>query len=226
MKKLLVVLLALLMLAGCGAKEAAPSETTTAPESQEVEEEVFALPEARDASKTFVPSKDADPVPCTVDSYASDCSSINKDNLQDYFCLEDVVYIDLRDYADYGKKHLRNFECIPYFAMIFDAEANGTDKPQLYGGSIDAPVATYEESLDIIHEMFPQDKTIFLMCQSGGRVSQCMTLLASLGYDMSKIYNVGGMGQYTSNELVAYTDDVSELALTATYAFEGLTLAK
>ena len=222
MKKLFVALMVMLMLAGCSSNAA----DTPAVEPQPQETVAVTLPEARDASKTYVPTKDADPVACTLDTFASDCSSINKDNLQDYLNLEDVYYIDLRDYADYGKKHLRNFECIPYFAMIFDAEANGADKPQLYGGSITEPVATYEESLDIIHEMFPQDKTLLIMCQSGGRVSQCMTLLQSLGYDMSKIYNVGGMGQFTSDALVAYTTDVSELALTATYAFEGLTLAK
>ena len=121
-------------------------------------------------------------------------------------------------------KHLKNFEVIPYFAVIFNADAN-TDAtlPQLYGGSVTEPIDVYEESDDLLHAMIPTDKTVFLMCQSGGRVTQLMNLLAAKGYDMSKIYNVGGMGQFEGSEFRPYTTDNAELAVTATYAFEGLT---
>lgn len=224
MKKLLSILLAASMLfAIVGCSSSTPEPT---PEPEPVVTREDSIPEPRDTSKTFVPSKDADPVACELTSYAADCSSVNATNLQDWLGLDNVVYIDLRDYADYAKKHLRNFECIPYFAAIFNADANGADLPQLYSGSPAEPVATYKESLDLIHAMFPTDKTIFLMCQSGGRVSQCMTLLEKLGYDMTKIYNVGGMGQYTSPELAPYVTDNAELAINATYSFEGLTLAQ
>jgi len=209
---------------------AACSQSTT-PEATketvyvEVTPEAVTLPEARDTSKTYKPSQDAAATACTVDVYAPDCSSINAENLADYLELDDVLYIDLRDYADYAKKHLRNFECIPYFAVIFDAEAGTDGKPQLYGGSVTEPVATYAESDELLHALFPQDKTIFLMCQSGGRVNQFMQLLAAKGYDMSKIYNVGGMGQYTNSALTALTTDTAELIVEATYSFEGLTKA-
>lgn len=230
MKKLFAVLMAALLLAGC----------SSAPTAEELAEQGYvlnptengyvaqgALPESpRDTTKTFKPSKDAAETACTVDTYAPACSSIGVDNLYQYLNRDDVVYIDLRDYADYSKKHLRNFEVIPYFALIFDANAGEEGKPQLYSGDVTAPVATYKESDDLLHELFPQDKTIFLMCQSGGRVTNMMKLLAAKGYDMSKIYNVGGMGQYTASEYADYTVDAAEVTINAVYSFEDVTPVK
>lgn len=224
MKKLFAVLMAALLLAGCA------QECPAAPTAEELAAQGYVfqaeLPAARDTNKTYKPSKDAEETACTEDAYAAACSSISVDNLYSYLNRDDVVYIDLRDYVDYSKKHLRNFEVVPYFAMIFDAEAGSEGKPQLYSGSVTEPVATYEESDDLLHAMFPQDKTIFLMCQSGGRVANMMKLLAAKGYDMSKIYNVGGMGQFTAAEYAPFTADTAEVTINATYSFENLTPVK
>lgn len=237
MKKLSVLALTALMLMGCSTAPAQKTDAELEAEgwvknplengyvmAGEEEQGPAALPEARDTSLTYKPSKDEAEVACTADTYAPACSSINSTNLIEYLGREDVVYIDLRDYADYAKKHLKNFEVIPYFATIFNADAH-TDAtlPQLYGGSVTEPIDVYEESDDLLHAMIPTDKTVFLMCQSGGRVTQLMNLLAAKGYDMSKIYNVGGMGQFEGSEFRPYTTDNAELTITATYAFEGLT---
>ena len=53
-----------------------------------------------------------------------------------------------------------------------------------------------------------------------------MNLLNALGWDMSKIYNVGGMGQYTDAGFEPYVVDAAECTVTATYSFEGLTPVK
>lgn len=227
MKKLLSTLAVVTLLAGCSSAPAtSEAPTTDAPATSEAPvTEVAALPAARDTSKTYVPGKDQPETACTEDTYASGCSGINVDNLADYLGRDDVLYIDLRDYVDYSKKHLRNFECIPYFALIFDKEAGSEGKPQLFGGELTAPVATYEESDALLEEYFPKDKTIFFMCQSGGRVTQLMELLAAKGYDMSKIYNVGGMGQFTDKAYEPYTVDALEVEVEATYNFNGLTPA-
>lgn len=235
MKKIIFALLSVLMvltLVGCQAQTV--TETVVV---EKTDEELMAegwtkanpLPELTvDTEATYKPSKDSEETkPCEFGVFSPDCGSVNAANLQDYLGRDDVLYIDLRDYPDYGKKHLRNFECIPYFAFIFDAEAGTNDeKIQLFGGSVAEPVAQYEESLSLLKELFPQDKTIFLMCQSGGRVGQMMTLLKSLGWDMSKIYNIGGMGQYTSAELEPYVVDAAECTVEITYSFEGLTKVK
>lgn len=219
MKKLLVALLAVLLLAGCTQEcpECETCEVCPAPAKT-----VADLPAPRDTSKTY---KDADgnEHACELNNYSVDCSSITSANLTDYLGIDGVVYIDARDYKDFATKHLRNFECIPYFALVFDAEANGADKPQLFSGSPDAPVATYVESKDLLNALIPTDKTVFLMCQSGGRIKAFMQLLEANGYDMTKIYNVGGMAQYDSYKDATVAE---EIVVNATYAYNGLTLAK
>ena len=165
-------------------------------------------------------------VACEANNFTNACAGINASNLHEYLNRDDVLYIDLRDYVDYGDKHLRNFEVVPYFAYIFNANAGTEGNPQLFGGTVAAPVATYEESVEIMEVLFPKDKTIFLMCQGGGRVAQAMTLLEALGWDMTKIYNVGGMGQYTEDLYGEWTSNAAELSLEATYGFEGLTPVK
>ena len=119
---------------------------------------------------------------------------------------------------------ISNLSYIAYFALIFNANAH-TDAslPQLYGGAPTDPVPVYQESDEILEALFPRNKTIFLMCQSGGRVSQLMNLLKARGWDMSKVYNVGGMAQYAGAEYRDIVTDTAEITVTATYSFEGLT---
>ena len=162
---------------------------------------------------------------CTAEVWATGRSSVNVDNLTEYLGRVRFLYIDLRDYNDYAKKHLRNFEVIPYFALILmkrqARKANRgcmAERWTLQSQRMKNPAA-------LLEAMFPKDKTIFLMCQSGGRVAQMMKLMNSLGYDMSKIYNVGGMGQFTDAKFAPYTTDNAEIVLEATYNFEGLTPA-
>ncbi len=183
------------------------------------------LPAPVDTSKTYKKNKDdTEETVCEPGNFGPTCSAISSENLRQYLGRTDVKYIDLRDYADYAKKHLRNFECIPYFALIFNAEAcNDASLPQLYGGTVDDPIPVYAESDELLEALFPKGKTIFLMCQSGGRVNNMMKLLAARGWDMSKVYNIGGMAHYAGAEYRDIVTDTPEIAITATYAFEGLT---
>lgn len=156
--------------------------------------------------------------------YAATNSNINVDNLDEYLNREDVVYIDLRDYNAYAQKHFKNFEVVPYFGFLFNNEAHtNPDMIQLYGGTPEEPVDVYEESDSILNAIFPKDKTIFIMCESGGRVTQMMQILDAKGYDMTKIYNVGGVGQYTDPKYAQHLTDTIEFVLDTTYSMEGLT---
>lgn len=229
MKKFMTAALAMLMLAGCSsAAESAPAATAcpecpVCEEAAPVETAVQAeLPAPRDTTKQYKPDEKSDPVDCTEDTFLPGCAAINNENLLDYLNRDDVYYIDLRDFGDYAKKHFRNFECIPYFALIYSKEG-GEGITQLYSGDVTDPVATYEESDELLEVFFPKDKTLFLMCQSGGRVAQMMNILKAKGYDMSKVYNITGMGNFTDPKYADITVDTAEIGLEATYSFEGLT---
>ena len=183
------------------------------------------LPPPVDTTKTYQANKD-DPTEtvCEPGNFGPTCSAINSENLKQYLGRTDVMYIDLRDYSDYAKKHLRNFECIPFFALIFNAEAaNDASLPQLYGGTPDEPIPVYAESDELLEALFPKGKTIFLMCQSGGRVNNMMKILNARGWDMTKVYNIGGMAHYAGPEYRGLVTDTPEIIIEATYSFEGLT---
>ena len=204
-------------------KEMAASATASAAAKESSE-----LPAPVDTKKTFKANKDdTTETFCAPGNFGPTCSAINNENLRAYLGRSDVMYIDIRDYADYAKKHLRNFECIPYFALIFNENAGKDDSlPQLYGGTPDKPVPVYKESDEILEALFPKNKNIFLMCQGGGRVSNMMKILSARGWDMSKIYNIGGMGQYAGPQYRDITTDTPEISIKVEYNFEGLTRIK
>lgn len=201
-------------------QEVAASTAAVASVQEEAE-----LPPPVDTTKTYQANKD-DPTEtvCEPGNFSPTCSAINSENLKQYLGRTDVMYIDLRDYSDYAKKHLRNFECIPFFALIFNAEAvNDASLPQLYGGTPDEPIPVYAESDELLEALFPKGKIIFLMCQSGGRVNNMMKILNARGWDMSKVYNIGGMAHYAGPEYRSIVTDTPEIIIEANYHFEGLT---
>ena len=209
-KKIIVLFALTLMLAGCtpatDTKTTAGTGTTVA-----AEQNLAKLPAPLVDEKAEVP-------------YASTNSSITVENLDQYMNRSDVHYIDIRDYEDYATKHFKNFEIIPYFGYVFNAEANtNPEMIQLFGGTPEEPVAVYEESEAVLNALFPKDKNLFIMCEKGGRVTQLMQILDAHGYDISKVYNIGGIGQYTDAKYKEMITDAYELTLEASYGFEGLT---
>ena len=232
-KKLLLIIALMLMLTGCATDTATETETRT--DEQLIEEGWVKNPEEEG---WVLESDGEEDGSATVDGelpaarlneddeapYAATNSSITVDNLDEYLNRSDVVYIDIRDYNDYSKKHFKNFEVLPYFGYVFNEEANtNPEMIQLYGGTPEEPVEVYEQSDALLNAMIPQDETVFLMCEKGGRVTQMMQVLDARGYDMSKIYNVGGVGQYTDGKYKEFLTDTYEFDLDATYNIEGLT---
>ena len=210
--------------------EAAQAETqqATAPEAEVATagtQNLLELPAPVDTTRTYLPSKDAkEEVPCTEGSFGPTCSAITPDNLINYLGRPDILYIDTRDFGDYMKKHFRNFEAVPFFALVFNADAHtNKDLPQLYGGTPTEPVPVYEESDELLEVLFPKNRTLFIMCQGGARVTMLMNILKARGWDMSRIYNIGGMAQYTGAEYRPYITDTAEFVLEGTYHIEGLT---
>lgn len=146
--------------------------------------------------------------------------NINETTIDQYLYRDDVVYRDLRmlkDPGDYeaigGDSYLSGFvdgfEVIPYPYII-----NVTDLPPEVGNSYTGKtlfaedkngniVANYTESMQILEDLFPKDKTIFLMCGGAGYAGAMKNLLAKLGWDANKIYNVGGYWYYEGDHNVA-----------------------
>lgn len=196
-KRFLSVLLILtIVLAGCSAPASNPPAPT--------ESESPALAELPPAQKV-------------EGDYSFENSGINHENLLDYLYREDSVYIDTRNYEDYSKKHFKNFEVIPFFAYIYNENAGTEGFPQLFKGTHEEPVAVYESSEAILNALFPKDKNLMIMCQSGGRVAMLMKMLEAYGYDMDKVYNIGGMAQYTAEQYRDLITDTEELNIEVNY---------
>lgn len=200
--------------------EAAAKAAAAVAASEEVE-----LPPPQDTTKTYLANQDdKEETPCEIGNFGPTCSAITSENLRQYLNRSDVAYIDLRDYEDYAKKHLKGFEVIPYLALIFNADAHKDPSlPQLYGGDPTDPIPVYKESDEILAALFPKNKVLFVMCQGGGRANQMMNILKARGWDMSKVYNIGGMGHYVGAEYKDIVTDTPEITLTVNYSFEGLT---
>lgn len=152
--------------------------------------------------------------------------NINEATIDRYLGRSDAVYRDVRmlkDPGDYeaigGDSYLsgfvRGFEVVPLPYLV-----NVTGLPEAVGDTYtgktlfttdgDEYVANYKESMQILEELFPKDKVIFLMCGGGGYSGMLKNMLVTLGWDETKIYDVGGYWYYEGEnnvEVVRVTDD-------------------
>ena len=150
--------------------------------------------------------------------------NINESNIDKYLGRSDAIYRDMRmleDPANYeaigGDRWLsgliKGFEVVPlpYLVNIELPEAVGKtySGDTLYtrdaGGKL---TANYKESLQILEDLFPRDKIIFLMCGGGGYAGATKQLLVDLGWNGNNIYNVGGYWYYEGkNSVQTITQD-------------------
>lgn len=145
--------------------------------------------------------------------------NINESNIDEYLGRSDSVYRDMRMLKDPGNYEaiggdsalsgfVNGFEVVPLPYIV-----NVTGLPEAVGDTYTGPtlftnnngeyIANYVESFDVLGALFPKDKIIFLMCGGGGYAGMMKNLLVSLGYDGSKIYNVGGFWNYDGENLVS-----------------------
>lgn len=146
--------------------------------------------------------------------------NINESTIDRCLGRDDAVYRDLRMLKDPGNYEaiggdsylsgfIDGFEIVPYPYII-----NPTGLPDEVGESYTGAALftddgagnytpNYAESLQILEDLFPKDKYIFLMCGGGGYAGAMKNLLVSLGWDADKIYNVGGHWYYDGEHNVA-----------------------
>lgn len=184
--KILLVLVAVLLLVGCGTK-------------QKEENTVVELP------KPEVSSGQRGEL--GIDK------NVNESTIDKYLGRKDSVYRDMRmlvDPGNYGaiggdaylSGFVEGFEVVPLPYLV-----NVTGLPKEVGDTYTGKTlftqdkegnytANYEESVQILEDLFPKNKIIFLMCGGGGYAGMTKALLVSQGWNADKIYNVGGYWYY------------------------------
>ena len=139
--------------------------------------------------------------------------NVNEETIDLYLGRGDAVYRDLRMLEDPGNFEaiggdsylsgfVRGFELVP-FPYIVNVSGLPEEVGQTYTGktlfhqhSDGSYSENYAESMDILEALFPKDKVIFLMCGGGGYSGMMKNMLVALGWDESKIYDVGGYWFY------------------------------
>ena len=145
--------------------------------------------------------------------------NINEATIDAYLVRTDAVYRDLRMLEDPGNYEaiggdsklsgfVKGFEVVP-FPYIVNVKGLPEEGGATYEGetlfrqhSDGSYTANYEESMDILEGLFPKDKVIFLMCGGGGYSGMMKNMLVALGWDESKIYDVGGYWFYEGENMV------------------------
>lgn len=145
--------------------------------------------------------------------------NINEKTLDNYLFRNDVAYRDMRLLKDPGNYEaiggdsylsgfVKGFEIVPlpYIVPVTglpEAVGKTYDGTTLYSTESDGShKANYAESDSIIDYLFPKDKALFLMCGGGGYAGMTKKFLVSMGWDASKIYDVGGYWYYEGKNAV------------------------
>ena len=138
--------------------------------------------------------------------------NINEATIENYLNRSDAVYRDVRMLKDPGNYEaiggdsylsgfVDGFEVVPFPYIV-----NVTGLPEevgdtyvgrtLFTNNDGEYVANYKESMQVLVSLFPKDKVIFLMCGGGGYSGMLKAMLVSLGWDETRIYDVGGYWFY------------------------------
>lgn len=144
--------------------------------------------------------------------------NINEATIDNYLNRADAVYRDVRMLKDPGNYEaiggdsylsgfVEGFEVVPLPYLV-----NVTGLPEAVGATYTGKtlftnkdgkyIPNYEESVRIMEDLFPKDKVIFLMCGGGGYSGMLKNMLVALGWDETKIYDVGGYWFYEGEHKV------------------------
>ena len=154
--------------------------------------------------------------------------NINEASIDKYLGRDDVVYRDMRmleDPAEYenidGDRFLsgivEGFEVVslPYLVNVEglpEAVGKTYEGPTLYTVADGKYTANYKESKQILEDLFPKDKNIFLMCGGGGYAGMAKQMLVTLGWNADKIYVVGGYWYYEGEHNIRIKQDDGSFA--------------
>lgn len=139
--------------------------------------------------------------------------NINESTIDRYLNRSDAVYRDVRMLKDPGNYEaiggdsylsgfVEGFEIVP-LPYLMNVSGLPKEVGETYKGKTlfkakenNVYIDNYKESMEILEGLFPKDKVIFLMCGGGGYSGMAKNMLVALGWDASKIYDVGGYWYY------------------------------
>lgn len=161
---------------------------------------------------TYIPEK------INAEGTSIEASSVTTKNIDNYLFRDDVIYVDLRPYAEIiSEGHIAGFSFYPFYDFIatIDGAKDENKNPKdnrLFKmknesgrlGSVGNFIPTYEESEFILNDLFPKDKYIFAITISCNESVYFLNLLKQYGYDPAKLYNIGGFSINTGLENKAY----------------------
>ena len=156
--------------------------------------------------------------------------NINMSTIDDYLNRPDISYFDMRmfyDPADFEaiggdstlSRTLPGYRIVPFpfLASLGPMPVDGAyDGDTLFyvewGDNREIVVIrpNFAESQIIFEQIFPKDRTIFLMCGGAGYTSLMRALLFHFGYDENKIYHTGGNWHYEGNMSLDLTISASD----------------
>lgn len=160
------------------------------------------------------------PVKNNVEGVTIEDSSVNTKNIDNYLFRDDVVYVDLRSYAEIvSEGHIAGFSFYPFYDFIASKE-NAKDYDGNYindrlfkmkaefgkTGTVGNFVPNYEESEQVLNDLFPKDKYIFAITISCNEVIYFFNLLIQYGYNPAYLYNIGGFSIGTGLYNTAYVN--------------------
>ena len=153
--------------------------------------------------------------------------NINEATIDKYLGRSDAVYRDVRmlvDPGNYGaiggdsylSGFVDGFEVVPLPYLVNvkglpEAVGETYSGNTLFTNNGDGTyTANYVESMQILEDLFPRDKVIFLMCGGGGYSGMLRQMLIALGWDESKIYDVGGYWFYDGEHNVEVSRELAD----------------
>lgn len=144
------------------------------------------------------------PVKSIPESTSPNDSPITVKNIDEYLFRDDTFYVDTRDASQIIEEgFIAGFTNIPFYDVLVAFEekeqvlftmkkiTDENGKVQVLLGNPGSFIPNYEESEQLIKEIFPKDKNIIFISTAGVEATYLMNLLIQLGYDSSKLYNAG-----------------------------------
>ena len=151
------------------------------------------------------------PVKNDINGVSIESSSVNTKNVDNYLFRDDTIYVDLRYYSWVIRDgHIGGFSFYSFYEFFASMEDTDNDN-RLFSYKKESPICkvgsftpNYVESEFMLNNLFPKDKNIFAISQSGLECTYFFNLLIQYGYDSSKLYNIGGFSNGTGLYNVAY----------------------